>query len=711
MRILIFFCFISVYTYGQVTSWQSPVIAENTCRYFEGTQEPPSDWYEKDFSDNNWKQGPGGIGYGDNDDGTTTAEIQSVYLRYSFAIADKDEVTQAILSADYDDGFIAYLNGTEIFRGNINITRPRWNDLANEAHEANLHLGQLPEEFVFNDNQLNLLEEGENVLAFHVLNYINSSDLSSNFFLHFELSETNMSYAPTPEWFIPPIGDFITPLPIMKIEAGRFIPDEPKVPAVLSIINNDQGLLNNSTSTIYELETNIAIERRGQTSLFLFPKNGFGFETKDTEGMDMDTTILGLPSEEDWILHGPYSDKTLMRNVLAYDLSNQMNKYNSRTRYVELITDGEYQGIYVLMERIKRDKNRVDIAKLTTEDLSGDELTGGYVFKIDKDTPDWYSNYNIQDRAEFLAFQYVSPSRNNIQPEQEEYLQLYIDSFERALNAVDYSYGGKRYNEYIDLESFADHFLIKELAKDVDAYRISSYYYKDKDSKGGKIHAGPVWDFNIAFGNVNYCEGNTRSGWMYEVNCDAGIPFWWSRMMTDSEFRNVLQCRWKELSNTVLNQDNIFNKIDEYLAILEPAIERNFRKWPILDSYIWPNDAVRGSYEGEITALKQFIESRLYWMNLAIDDECQSVSTQEVNKLVLSCNPNPFLNRITIELHELISEPIEATLYSALGQRIYKEVLPPNELSHTIELGDISNGLYYLELKTKDRNWSQVLVK
>lgn len=699
---------------GQIDHWESLVIAENNCTYFIGNSNPPTDWYKLEYNDELWKSGTGGIGYGDEDDGTIISPTNSVFLRYTFDLLDLNSIESVILHADYDDAFIAYLNGEEIFRNNIEGEFPEFNAAANELHESNIYRGQQPEAYDFNESHLELLIQGTNVLSLQVHNYdgASSSDLSSNFFLSAGIKDSSRNYQETPSWFKAPVGDFSSNLPIFKITTQEYIPDEPKVPGQLAILWNENGAPNLSTSSNYQLQTNIAIERRGQTSLSLFPKNGYGFELRDSEDNDIDLSLVGLPEEEDWILNGPYSDKTLIRNVLAMELANRTGSYNSRTRFIELILNDEYQGVYVLMEKIKRDKNRIDIAKLTEEDIEGDELTGGYVFKIDKDTPDWYSDYNIQDRAESLAFQYVSPSRGSILPEQETYLQTYIDSFERALNSPNYWYGGKRYNDYVDLVSFADHFIIKELAKDVDAYRISSYYYKDKDSNGGKLYAGPVWDFNIAFGNINYCEGNTRNGWMYEVNCDAGIPFWWSRMMADPQFRNVLQCRWRELSSSFLNKDKIYELIDNYKATLGSAIERNFTRWPIIGNYVWPNNSVPNSYEGEINELKQFIESRLYWMNLNIDDMCESVSTDELDDFAFRCFPNPFLSTLTLEFSDLITETLKIRLYSTIGQCLYIEELSPiNRISHTIELEDLDAGLYYLEIETQRGKFGKVVIK
>ena len=686
--------------FGQVHHWESIVLAENTCQYFIGQEEPASEWKDLGFEATDWLQGAGGVGYGDNDDGTTVEPSLSVYLRYEFSIENLENILGSIMSADYDDAFVAYLNGQEIFRNNIEGQPPIYSDQALTDHEAALYQGSPPESFTFGGEQLSLLREGDNVLALQVHNYTgtNSSDLTSNFYLHVGISEGGSFYQPVPLWFEVPIGSFMTPLPIMIIEAGEFIPDEPKIDAALSVVWNGEGNLNSSDAIDFDLQTNIAIERRGQSSLFFFPKHGFGFETRDEDGNDMDVAILGMPEEEDWILHGPYSDKTLMRNVLAMEIANNTDSYNSRTQFVELIIDGDYQGIYVLMEKIKRDKSRLDIAKLNPEDVSGDEVTGGYVFKIDKDEPDWFSNFTLEERNDFLGFQYVSPNRDNIVMSQREYINSYMDSFERALISPVFVSGGKRYDAFIDLESFADHLLIKELSKDVDAYRISSYYYKEKESKGGKLYAGPVWDFNIAFSNVDYCEGNSAEGWMYDINCDSGIPFWWRRMLEDEVFRDVLQCRWNILKETVFNTDTIFSMIDQNVDILTPALDRNFQKWPVLDVYVWPNSAVRNTYENEVNALKSFIEDRLSWMSDQLDQTCEVVSTQ--NDFITSkikVFPNPSRGDITIEFPYIVDDQAVMSITSAVGKVCYTEIHSFSGSDYVLDV-DLVEGIYILNI-------------
>ena len=167
----------------------------------------------------------------------------------------------------------------------------------------------------------------------------------------------------------------------------------------------------------------------------------------------MDASFLNFPAEEDFILYGPYSDKSLLNNVLAMKLSNDLGHYASRTRFVELVIDDDYKGIYVLMEKIKRDNGRVDIAKLDSTDLAGDSLTGGYIFRIDKGIYDgWLSNYTVFSFTDTLYFQFYYPDENTIQPEQKAYIKTYVDSFESAMASPTFmDADSNHYTEFIEL--------------------------------------------------------------------------------------------------------------------------------------------------------------------------------------------------------------------------------------------------------------------
>ncbi|MGK0391145.1 MAG: subtilisin-like proprotein convertase family protein [Maribacter sp.] len=409
-------------------------------------------------------------------------------------------------------------------------------------------------------------------------------------------------------------------LPLIFVNTnGQNIEDDPAVIAEIGIVDNGEGNLNYITDPFNDFDGFGKIEFRGQSSQS-FNKKNYAVETSDELGNDIDASLLGLPLEEDWIFHGPHSDKTHMRNNLSMKLSREMGWYASRTRYFELFINNDYKGLYLLMEKIKRDDNRLDLAKLNIEDIDGDEVTGGYILKIDKgDNGGWESDYNIVNTNQPIYFQHVYPKSEDLQPEQFNYIQNFIREFEDALAAPDYTNNlGKHYTEYADVQSFVDFFIVNELSKNVDAYRISTYLHKEKNTKSGKIIMGPVWDFNLGWFNANYCEGDDSSGWIYEEYCDDGNPFWWDAFATEPQFQQLLKCRWENLRENILSQSILHNYIDSMALVLDESQTRNFDRWDILGDYVWPNPSTPDTYQGEIDNLKDWITNRLTWMDNSI---------------------------------------------------------------------------------------------
>ncbi|HVZ95441.1 MAG TPA: CotH kinase family protein, partial [Chitinophagaceae bacterium] len=223
-------------------------------------------------------------------------------------------------------------------------------------------------------------------------------------------------------------------LPVIVINTnGQTIPDDPKITADMGIIYNGPGVRNNITDSFNEYNGKIGIEIRGQSSQ-MFPMKSYSVELRDTLGESVDKSLFGLPEESDWVLYAPYTDKTLMRNFLAYTLSNSLGHWAAHCRFVEVMLNGSYAGIYVFMEKIKRNSGRVDIKKLKSSDNSGDAVTGGYIFSIDKDADGWFSSYHPNDDPNAnIQFSYVYPKIEDITTQQQAYIKSYVDSFENAL--------------------------------------------------------------------------------------------------------------------------------------------------------------------------------------------------------------------------------------------------------------------------------------
>jgi hypothetical protein len=357
------------------------------------------------------------------------------------------------------------------------------------------------------------------------------------------------------------------------------------------------------------------LRTRGQSSEG-FAKKQYAFETwaegnQDTVPLvaenaeDLAVSLLGMPAESDWVIQGPYSDKSLMRNYLSYNWSNDIGLYAPRTRFAEVFVNtggdkvsypADYVGVYVFMEKIKRDADRVDIEPLEAVHNDPPEVTGGYIYKKDKagagDQP-WTTDHGQQLR-------HVEPEASEITPQQDAYLQGYINDFESVLYGPDFADPDIGYAQYIDVDSFIDNWILVEMTKNIDGFRLSTYYNKDR---GGKIRMGPIWDYNLSLGNADYLSGWLAEGWYGSQLTDANYPYW-RQLFEDPNFGQLLVDRWTELRQDEFSTSKLMADIDAADATINEAQERNFARWPVLGTYLWPNWYIAETHQEEIDWMK-----------------------------------------------------------------------------------------------------------
>jgi hypothetical protein len=508
-------------------------------------------------------------------------------------------------------------------------------------------------------------------------------------------------------------------LPIIKINThGGIILNTPKIIAEMQIIDNGPGKRNDRTDTANNYSGNIGIEYRGSSSQ-MFPKKSFGIEIRTKLGIDTTASLLGLPEENDWILYAPYTDKSFLRDVLTYKLSNDMGRYASRTVFCELILNDSLQGVYVLMEKIKRDKNRVDISKLNPDENTGDDLTGGYIVKIDKFDGEnsgngWVSpyrspNYSSTDQA--IYFQYDYPKNTDISSAQQNYIKDYVTAFENALAGAKYNDLFTGYRAFADINSMVDYAIINEISHNVDGYRLSTFIHKDKDSKGGKLVFGPIWDINLGYGNADYCDGGSYTGWAYRFNdvCNTDywqVPFWWYKLFSDIQFRTLISERWTQLRQGPFKNETILHYIDSTAAALDEAQQRNYLIWPILGTYIWPNNFIGNSYQEEIDYLKSWITSRLSWLDVNFQEIPTALNDKVINDS-FSVYPNPFTDEVHFCIPHNLKNRVEIRVYDALGNELWNAVGDNDEKNGLMTWNSRGNknpsvqkGIYFITLSS-----------
>ncbi len=416
-------------------------------------------------------------------------------------------------------------------------------------------------------------------------------------------------------------------LPIVIIETanGNEIKNEPKVFGSMKILSNTRGernlLSDKSNSDAISFEGIIAIEIRGSSSQTL-PKKQYLFTTYDTEGDKEDVSLLGMPRENDWILNGLAFDPSLMRDYLSYELYRHMGEYASRGQYCEVIINGDYRGLYILMEKLKADNNRINIRRIDEDDLDGDNLTGGYITKLDKiegsDVVGWSTPNYLGGQSNFV---HEFPKPGDINVNQHRYIKgIFDDLSQTAQDGNSDIMDG--YPSVIDIPSFLNFILINELSANVDAYEFSTYFHKDKN---GKLRAGPIWDHNLTFGNDLTQWGFNRSFtnvWQFDNGDNVG-PMFWKDLFDDEVFRCHLSRRWSELTSSggALSEEHIFGLIDSIHTEISEASVREKVRWNTFNSL-----------RTNLDQIKAFIDERSIWMTQQLGpfDACQSVITPQL---------------------------------------------------------------------------------
>jgi hypothetical protein len=510
-------------------------------------------------------------------------------------------------------------------------------------------------------------------------------------------------------------------LPIVVIDThGQAIPDEPKIDATMGIIDNGPGLRNNIADPFNGYNARIGIEIRG-SSTQQFPKKQYGVETRNAAGDDSSVSLLGLPSESDWVLSAPYNDKSLMRDALMHTIARSLGRYASRARFCEVILNDEYVGVYVLLERISRNKNRVNISKISATDTTGDAVTGGYIFKVDKtegsDIDGWYSGFPPYPSAwQRIYYQFDYPKSSNLVAAQRAYITTHVRDFELAMAKQTYADSALGYPSLLDVGSFVDYILVTELCKNVDGYRLSAFLHKDRDSKGGKIVAGPVWDFNHALGNSDYYDASLipgfqlvylTSNWTFQSTDLYQVPFWWREIFDEPAFRRQLEQRWFSLRQNAFSLTRINTLIDSMATVVDEAQQRNFIRWPVLGKYVWPNYFVGQTYQEEITYLKQWVAQRGSWLDNAfqttgVSKRSSDAASGKILEPKLFQNfPNPFNPKTAVSFQLSAVSDVRLGVYDLLGREVavlVNERRGPGSYEIAFDGTSLSSGLYLCRL-------------
>jgi hypothetical protein len=407
--------------------------------------------------------------------------------------------------------------------------------------------------------------------------------------------------------------DFTSNLPLVILNPfGKYISSNNRIQAGIRVIDRQSGRA--SLTGPADFDGLATINTRGFSTARL-PKNSYTLHFRDANGDKQRVSVLGLPKDADWVLLAPYEDKSLIRDALAYELSNKMGRYAPRTRFVELflhrygskLTRSDYLGVYVFEEKITRGKNRVNVQELTPADNSEPAIAGGYIVKRDHSRRR-EANFDIGRGTDFF---FVYPQPEDITRDQVAWIAKYLGEFERALHGPNFANPDKGYAAYLDVDAFIDQHWLIEVSKNIDGFRYSAFLHKDR---GGKIVMGPAWDWNRSWGNADYQNGWRTDDWYTDLMRETEIC-WFRRLSQDPEFMQRAIDRWGELRRDVFNPSTLAARMDAMAAQLDEAQARNFKRWPILGRRVEPNYYVGQTYQDEINWMKQWIRKRVAWID------------------------------------------------------------------------------------------------
>ena len=312
-----------------------------------------------------------------------------------------------------------------------------------------------------------------------------------------------------------------------------------------------------------------------------------------------------MPADNDWILLNNVFDPSMIRNYLSFNLSRMIGEYASRTVFCEVVINGDYKGLYLLLEKIKPGSDRVNILEIGPNDNSYPDITGGYITKSDKvtggDPVAWYmSSYNWTNDVQFI---HDVPEPQDVTPAQNNYIQSEFLELSKTASLRNQSLE-TGYPSIIDVPTFIDYMILNELASNADGYHLSTFYHKDRN---GKLRAGPLWDMDLTYGNDLFLWGYDRSKtdiWQFSNGENDG-PRYWTDLFHDSKFRCYLARRWNQLTRPgqPLSYQAIESVIDQIVNVISEAAVRENTRWGTI-----------GNHASQIAYMKTFLQQRITWI-------------------------------------------------------------------------------------------------
>lgn len=398
-----------------------------------------------------------------------------------------------------------------------------------------------------------------------------------------------------PEYAALPIVD--TGLPVVQIWTTGLAPVVDRENYVDACMRITEGSVTRYGTGLYHGA--LKIRGRGHSS-WNMPKKGYRLKLSEA------SPVLDMPAHKDWVLLANYADKTLLRNAIGFELSRRVGMaWTPRMRFAEFYLNNQFLGNYQIGEKIEVAPTRVAITPMSKKDVEG-----GYLLEVD------YRERIAADDVFFVTsptgrhFVMQDPSGSDVQDAQIAYISSYVQALETAILAGDTD-PTTGIASRLHIDSMVNYYLVQELLKNKDSAMGSSVYlYKDRV---GKLTMGPLWDFDISAGNINYDpRAEEPEGWYLR---NAAV--WFDALMRVPDFKARVIARWPGFRRSIEYLDTY---IEEQAYLLDASQEQNFARWPILKTYVWPNQVVKGKYKDEVKWLQKWLKDRIKWMDKHIEE-------------------------------------------------------------------------------------------
>ncbi|MDR0864165.1 MAG: CotH kinase family protein [Candidatus Symbiothrix sp.] len=426
----------------------------------------------------------------------------------------------------------------------------------------------------------------------------------------------------------------------------------------------------------------------------------WGFEKKPYRiKLAKKARILDNPAEaRNWTLINNYGDKTLMRNLLAFNLSQSMQMpYTPAGQPVNVYLNGEYKGCYQLCDQIDVRKDRVDVKEMKPTDISGENLTGGYLIEIDAYAYDEAKWFNSSRNTPVTI---KSPDDEAIVSQQFDYINSHFNQWETAVYSPGYKNPDTGFRKYMDTKTFIRHFLVGELSGNTDTY-WSVYMYKQRNDD--KFYFGPVWDFDLAFENDNrtypVCGQTGNSDWIFRRGSYAGeVRTLVNRLLTDNEFYKEIQTTYSNYRDWGrITEEKLIDLVDYYAVLMDSSQKMNFKRWNILNQRVHQNNQPAGSYAGEVNIVKKYLKARIAWMDKKLS-YVPDPDNKEPELPVAIGNPGLASLRLwtasnTIHI-EGITESTFVEVFNFMGQVVHRQ-----KTTGALTLA-VSRGVYIVRFST-----------